>query len=235
MAASLRTRKPVVGEVHRVAIVAEVRVYREGLAQVLRGIPRVSVVATACGADAVSTVRAHHPEVVLLDMAVPDRLHVARALGAMTNAPAVIALALDADGDEVLECVEAGVRGYVVRDASVEDVVAAVESVGRGEVLCSPRIVATMVRRLAALAAPATSQHSVLTAREQEILILIGQNRSNKEIARALGIELGTVKSHVHNIYEKLKVHRRGEAAERARGVAAPPDAFPHEAFRQLS
>jgi two-component system nitrate/nitrite response regulator NarL len=209
----------------RVLIVAEIRLYREGLAQMLRAEPEIDVLATARGADeAVKALREAAPDIVLLDMAIPDNTWLVRALVAAVPGTRVVALAVPEIEREVLACAEAGVAGYVTRDASIEDVVAAVVSAARGEVLCSPRMVATLFERVATLALEASpaSIESRLTARELEILDLIDQGLSNKEIARRLTIELSTVKNHVHNILDKLNVSRRSEAAARRReGQAA--------------
>jgi DNA-binding NarL/FixJ family response regulator len=204
----------------RVLIVAEIRLYREGLAQMLRAEPEIDVLATARGADeAVKALREAAPDIVLLDMAIPDNTWLVRALVAAVPGTRVVALAVPEIEREVLACAEAGVAGYVTRDASIEDVVAAVVSAARGEVLCSPRMVATLFERVATLALEASpaSIESRLTSRELEILDLIDQGLSNKEIARRLTIELSTVKNHVHNILDKLNVSRRSEAAARRR------------------
>ena len=204
----------------RVLIVAEIRLYREGLAAMLRAESEgIDVVATAAGADdAVRGLRDLSPDIVLLDMA-PDNAWLVRALEAAVPGTRVVALAVPENEREVLACAEAGVAGFVTRDASVEDVAAAVESAARGEVLASPRMVATLFARIATLALERSPEsiESRLTARELEILNLIDQGLSNKEIARRLTIELSTVKNHVHNIFEKLNVSRRSEAAARRR------------------
>src|SRR5439155_827652 len=108
------------------------------------------------------------------------------------------------------------------REASIDDLVTVIESVARGEAICSPRVAAGLLRRVAALAAGHGGDlpRAQLTNREREIVRLIDNGLSNKEIARALGIEVATVKNHVHNILEKLQVHRRGEAAARVRGTS---------------
>jgi DNA-binding NarL/FixJ family response regulator len=206
----------------RVLIVAHIRLYREGLAAMLRGERRIEVVGAATGADeAVAAVRAHRPDVVLLDTAIPDNVWIVRALVAAEPGTKVVALAVPDVERELLACAEAGVAGYVTREGSVEDLVEAVESVARGEMLCSPRMAATLLQRVATLALEQSPEaiEARLTARELEILDLIDQGLSNKEISRRLTIELSTVKNHVHNILEKLNVSRRGEAAARARGV----------------
>src|SRR5262245_26085623 len=191
----------------------------------LRGEPGMDVAATASGVDeAVRALREHEPDVVLIDMAIPDNTWVVRALVAAVPGTRVVALAVPEVEREVLACAEAGVAGYVTRDGSLEDVVAAVESAARGELLCSPRMAATLFQRVATLALERSPEsiESRLTTRELEILDLIDQGLSNKEIARRLTIELSTVKNHVHNILEKLNVSRRSEAAARARAEREP-------------
>jgi DNA-binding NarL/FixJ family response regulator len=125
----------------------------------------------------------------------------------------IVALGVpDVEGD-VLACAEAGIAGYVTREASLEELVAVVRSAVQGELRCSPRIAAGLLRRLSALSEHGPSAPRVrLTARQREIVRLIGQDLSNKEIAHRLGIEVATVKNHVHNLLEKLNVHRRTAA-----------------------
>jgi DNA-binding NarL/FixJ family response regulator len=110
----------------------------------------------------------------------------------------------------------------VAREGSVHDLVDAVERAARGELQCSPQVAGTLIRRLAwRAAAGATLIPSPLTARESEIVRLIDEGLSNKEIAVRLGIEVATVKNHVHNLLEKLRVRRRSEAAARLRVLPA--------------
>jgi DNA-binding NarL/FixJ family response regulator len=187
--------------------------------------PEIEVVATAAGADeAVRALREQQPDIVLLDVAIPENAWLVRGLVAAVPGTRVVALAVPEAEQDVLMWAEAGVAGYVTREASVEDVVAAVQAVARGEVLCSPRMVATLFQRIATLALERSPQsiESRLTSRELEILDLIDQGLSNKEIARRLTIEVSTVKNHVHNILDKLNVSRRAEAAARVRAARTP-------------
>jgi two-component system, NarL family, nitrate/nitrite response regulator NarL len=209
----------------RILVVAEIRLYREGLTEMLGDEPGLEIVAAVAGADdAVRALRELRPDIVLLDMAIPDNAWLVRAMVAAVPGTRVVALAVPEIEREVLACAEAGVAGYVTRDGSLEDVVAAVESAARGEMLCSPRMAATLFQRIATMALESSpaSIESRLTTRELQILDLIDQGLSNKEIARRLTIELSTVKNHVHNILEKLNVSRRSEAAARARAERAP-------------
>jgi DNA-binding NarL/FixJ family response regulator len=118
---------------------------------------------------------------------------------------------------ELLRFAEAGIAGYVTRTASSADLVTAIESADRGEAVCSPRAAAALLDHVANLAADAAEPDGALTARELEILALIDEGLSNKEIAGRLFISVPTVKSHVHNILRKLGASRRGQAAARVR------------------
>lgn len=155
------------------------------------------------------------PNVVLLDMETRDSSAIIRDLKhSAPHVPIVAVGVSDADA-HVLACMEAGADGYVDREGSLETLIAAIESAARGELHCSPRVAGGLLRRLAALAcarepiAPAGQ----LTVREGQIVQLIVQNLSNKEIASRLGIEVATVKNHVHNLLEKLNVRRRVDVA----------------------
>jgi DNA-binding NarL/FixJ family response regulator len=122
----------------------------------------------------------------------------------------------------VLEWAEVGASGYVPRDASLTDLVAAIERTARGELQCSAQVAAGMIRRVWALAKVAGDREvpagsTPLTPREREIMRLIDQGMSNKDIARHLGIGVATAKSHVHHILEKLHVRGRSQAAARMR------------------
>lgn len=215
----------------QILILTDIRLYREGLAQVLTRDQRVGVCGAACDLQtALTTIEDERPDVVLIDLAMSDSLAAVRAIRLLHGGAKVVALGVPEIEDEVLACAEAGVAGYVPREAGVGELVAAIESVGRGELLCSPRVAAALRERLTILA---DSQGPVridarLTARETEILGLVERGLSNKDIARQLGIEIATVKNHVHNVLDKLHVHRRGLAAARMR--ATPPRRAPSHA-----
>lgn len=204
-----------------VLIVCEIRLYRDGLQRSLDQRRSLEVVGTAASADdALVELEALCPEVVLLDTSLSGATQLIGALLEQAPLVRVVVLGVAEEPHAVLECVEAGAAAYVPRDASLEDLTAAVEAAARGEVLCSPEIAGSLCRRVAALAGERAQQPdvAVLTQREREILALIERGKSNKEIARDLSVKLPTVKNHVHNILEKLGVNGRGAAAALARG-----------------
>jgi two-component system, NarL family, nitrate/nitrite response regulator NarL len=210
------------GIVIEVLVVAGVRFYRDGIAAALSADPRFGVVGTASDVrEAAARFELLHPDVVLLDLASADAPALVRSLLESAPAARVVALGVREAEDDVLPLAEAGVAGYVTRDGSVEDLLATVESVAAGETICSPRITATLLRRVALLArdrrAEEPNPERDLTSRERQIVALIDEGLSNKEIATRLRIELATVKNHVHNILDKLHVRRRGEAAAAVR------------------
>lgn len=209
----------------RVLVVADVRMYREGIAGALRAATGVEVVAALSRAPA--DLAGLHPDIVLHDVSRPHSLDTVRRLLSSVHDVKVIVIALDEHEPELLAYAEAGVSGYVTCEQSMRDVVDAVAAVGRGEMICTPRMAAVLVGHIATLAGAretgASSARSALTPREVEIVGLIDRGMSNKEIGRALHIEVATVKNHVHNVLEKLGVARRGEAVARLRVLRAMP------------
>lgn len=204
----------------RVLILAEVGVHREALARSLGRNSHCDVVAAAAGVEeAVAALEEAGPEVVLVDMPTPSGVDAVRVLVAAAPEIKIVALAVPEVEPDVIAFAEAGASGYVAREGSIDDLVAAVESVARGECLLSPDIAAKLFRRVATLAREPRLEpiQETLTARELDVLRLIEQGLSNKEIATALSIQVPTVKNHVHSVLEKLNVRRRTAAAARAR------------------
>ena len=203
-----------------ILVASDVRLYSEGLRHCLTQSGRFHVVGVADHPSTViSSAEALQPLVVLLDQTMSDGLDQVRRLQRVSSHPKVIALGMPDQEEMLLEWAEAGVSGFVPRDASVEDLVSTVESAVRGEFHCTAKLAGTLLRRLACRPSAASiwGAGERLTPRESEIVGLIDGGLSNKEIAVRLGIEVATVKNHVHNLLEKLRVRRRGEAAARLR------------------
>jgi DNA-binding NarL/FixJ family response regulator len=200
----------------RVLVVASIRLYREGLAQALDRREDLCVVGTAADRqEAAARIRELRPRIVLLDMTTPESQMIPREAASLVPDLRVVALGVAEVEADVLACAEAGLAGYVPREASLDDLVAALRSTARGEVRCSAELLGSLWRRVASLSAkpPPGAPPTFLTRREREIARLIDRDLSNKEIAHELGIEVATVKNHIHNLLEKLGVHRRTEAA----------------------
>jgi two-component system, NarL family, nitrate/nitrite response regulator NarL len=196
-----------------VLVCASVRIYRDGVADGLRH-AGLTVVGTAARlAEAGALARDLRPEILLVDVSA-EEIEGLRALGAAAGETILVALGVPEQEESVIACAEAGVAAFVTRDCSLEELVAILESALRGETVCSPRMARALLGRVAALAAAREPEPSatLLTAREAEILDLIDEGLSNKQIAARLFIELPTVKNHVHSILAKLNVSRRAEA-----------------------
>ena len=190
----------------RLIIISENRLYREGLAHLLGAQPALDVVGTA-GAAA-------RP---------PGLRSVAELRRLRVDLPVIVVSVPELEGI-VVQCAEIGVSGYVTTSGSADELVAAARGVARGEVVCPAGVAAVLARRVAALAnqrrEPAGDAR--LTLREREILRLIDDGLSNKEIAQRLSLQTKTVKNHVSNILAKLGVANRAAAAAALRGSEDP-------------
>jgi DNA-binding NarL/FixJ family response regulator len=200
-------------------LISDVRLHREALEQMLQRVGTLEVVATAgSGAEALEKTGALAPGVALIDVARPQAFGVAKQLARVAESTRIVVLGVPEDESDVISCAEIGIGGYVPREASAVELIAAIESAARGEVRCSPRIAGVLFRKIAALSKErrAAGHEVALTGREAQILELLEQGLSNKMISRHLGIELATVKNHVHSVLAKLGVRRRAQVASLA-------------------
>lgn len=208
----------------RVFVLSDVRFYREGLERVLAANEELAVLGTAAGTDeGLQVVAEIQPEVVLLDTAMADGVWMAHQLAQTAPGTKIVALAVPQAEEDLIALVEAGVLGYVTREQSVDEVVAAIVSAGREETACSPQLRTLVVKRIRSLVSERRPEVRVrLTRRQGEILDLIAHGLSNKEIAHELSIERATVKNHVHSILEKLHVQTRAAAVAEMRLWGGP-------------
>jgi DNA-binding NarL/FixJ family response regulator len=207
-----------------VFVLVSVRLYRDGIADALRRDPRFRVVGCA---DSLETAQAElaelplEPAVALVDLGMHGGVGVTRVLCADWPDLRIVALAVREADEDVVRWAEAGVAGIVSREATLAELLNAVEAAARDQVITSPAVAGALLRRVSFVAHEShLADAPMLTRREREIVRLIGRGLSNKEIATVLRIELPTVKNHVHNILEKLRVGGRSEAvsAAQARG-----------------
>jgi DNA-binding NarL/FixJ family response regulator len=196
----------------RLLVVDDHPVVRQGLRTFLGSRDGLEVVAEAAdGEEAVRKARAIRPDVVLLDLQMPGMGGV-EALGllrALDDPPAVLVLTSFADADQVVPAVRAGAAGYLLKDVDPADLEEAVRAVHRGESLLHPRVAGAVMAEVSAPSVPSVQ----LTARERDVLALIADGRTNRQIARRLGVAEKTVKTHVSNLLGKLGVADRTQAA----------------------
>jgi len=218
-----------------ILVVSDIKIYCEGLHRIFAGVDAVNVVGAVSTREAALALAAkHQPHVVLLDMTMASSCALARELVAGTRSK-VVALAVPHDDLGIRRCAEAGITAYVLRESSTEELVEAVKQAAQGGCYCPPRIVASILRMIESQAAapqelPRETARPIveasddcaavsplpgslrLTPREQQIVPLLAEGLTNKEIARELCIEVSTVKNHVHNILIKLEVRSRSQA-----------------------
>ena len=218
----------------RIVVAGDIRLYRDGVALHLAHEPEFGVVGVACDrSELMRRVREERPAIVVLDMAMAESLEAVRELWREAPDVSVIAITVPELEGAVIACAEAGIAGYVLREGSLDDLRRAIDSVARGESIVSPKMAASLLRRVSTLAADRAAPPAIeeLTVREREIVGLIEQGLANKQIAARLNIELATVKNHVHRILEKLDVTRRGEIAARLRHQGASSPGFQLESW----
>lgn len=198
-------------------IVSEVRFLRECLAEILDRDPDLQVHGTSpSAAHTFETAQAVRPELILLDAAFPRGCELIRQLRSLVPETQVVAIAVAETEENILAWAEAGIAGYVPNTASLEDFTSLLKQISRGEQSCSTRIAGSLLRSIAGaeqLGRCRAPPVVCLTAREIEVLRLIGAGLSNKDISRRLCISLGTTKSHVHSVLGKMKLRHRSEVA----------------------
>lgn len=208
----------------RVLIIHRNCLFREGLAFVLAQQPTIAVVGSVAEASAVlGELEKLRPDVIILDLYLPGREGVeeAQRIRAVFPDAKIVIIGLDNAQSDILACIEAGGAGCLPQDASVEDLLNNIQAVAAGEALCSPKVAGLLFSRIREAGRERdlrqVSGLPGLTRREHEIMRLIAEGLSNKEIAVRLQIEVQTVKNHVHNILDKLHLDDRRAAARYAR------------------
>lgn len=214
-----------------VLLCIESRVYREGLIQLLNTHPDFDIVTACSTLNEVANVMSHHDySVLLLDVSnckdAQNRDQTVHSAFNQAGHCPVVVLGLDDDDHEVLASLEAGAAGCVTRDQSFEELVSVFQAADRKELLCTPKVTRRLQERLCMLSRIRQQVDRVgrLSRQEQSVAGFLERAMSNKQIARELGLEVSTVKNHVHNILLKLSVTNRSEAAAliRACGPVQP-------------
>ena len=198
----------------RVLVVDDHPLFRTGLTGLLETVPDIEVVGQAGDGDAaVSRAVELEPDVVLMDLNLPTTpgLEATRRIVAAVPGCAVLVLTMVADDASVVAALRVGARGYVLKEAGQDEVLAAIRTVAAGGAVFGPGVAARLLDR------PAPGAE--LTRRESEVLALLARGSTNSEIARELGVSLKTVQNHVSSVLAKLQVRDRTQAVLRVRGL----------------
>lgn len=199
----------------KVLLVDDHVVMREALEALLEKEAYISVIGGAGnGREALAMVQDLSPDVVVMDVSMPELngIEAARRISVMENAPGIIALSMHSRRSCVSEALRAGARGYVLKEAAADELRAAIEAVSSGKTYLSPGIADVAVDALVSNDPTSRSPaYTLLTAREREILQLLAEGKTTKEIARHLKVSVSTVETHRSNTMAKLKLHSVAE------------------------
>jgi len=203
-----------------VFLLAENRLLREALAKIVKKKADVNVVGDASFClQAVEQIVAAGPDVLVLDSATYladiEFLHEVRRLLSELK---LLMIGMDPDEQTFLQAIRAGAVGYVLKDASASDVISAIRAVAQGEGICPPRLCRFMFDQMAQRSKYSTTTRvriqEGLTRREQQLVPLIAQGLTNKEIAKQLNLSEQTIKNHIHRIIQKVGSHDRMSVGE---------------------
>jgi DNA-binding NarL/FixJ family response regulator len=191
----------------RVVLADDHALVRDGLRAVLAREPDIQVVGEAAdGRDALRVVETAKPDVAVLDLSMPllNGLDVARQLVAQERGPRAILITMHAEDRYVLDALRAGVRGYVLKKQAAADLVRAIREVAEGRVYLSPGVGAAVADAIRT-GGPASDER--LTPREREVLQLVAEGKTTKEIAAILGVSVKTADAHRTHLMQKLDIH----------------------------
>jgi two-component system, NarL family, response regulator NreC len=191
-------------------------IVRRGLRSLIECDPTLEVVAEAAdGMEALRLAAEHKPDILVVDIGMPklNGIEVAARAQKLTPTPAVIILTMHTDESYILRALNAGARAYLLKDATDEDLMPAIRAVSAGKPYFSPTVTAVLVedymRQLQSRGL--TDSFHLLTDREKEVLQLLAEGRSNKEVAALLELGLSTVETHRGNLMQKLNLHNTAE------------------------
>jgi DNA-binding NarL/FixJ family response regulator len=200
------------------ALIEDNRLVREGITSLLNQLPDLKVVAATSSAD-LSLLGKVNPQVVLLDLGLRngDSLRIAETVRTEFPDARVIVMDLLPVHEDIVEFVHAGVSGFIMKDATLEDLVSTIRLVAQGTNVLPPQMTSSLFSEIArnavAKGRPQLIEAVRMTPRERQVVNLIAEGLSNKQIAARLHIATHTVKSHVRNIMEKLTLHTRLQIA----------------------
>ncbi len=207
------------GEI-RILLVDDHAVVRQGLRSLLELEADFRVVGEAAnGAAGLDLIHDRRPDVVLLDLKLPDMdgAEVCRAAAGLCQEAAILILTAVSSGPDVLKCIDAGARGYILKDVDITELARTIRAIHRGESVLDSHVTSAVLER-ARNQTRGPVPGGALTEREQEIVQLVARGLTNKEIGKELFMSPSTVKFHISDIMQKLEVRRRAQIAFKAAG-----------------
>jgi DNA-binding NarL/FixJ family response regulator len=211
----------------RVLIADDHPLFREGMRGRLDRVADIAVVGEAASGDeAVELAHKLEPDIILMDIKMPglNGIEATREIQRANPQIGILVLTMFEDDDSVFAAMRAGAKGYLLKDSGGEGVVHAIRAVASGEAVFGPGVAERMIGFFSAPRAAPKRAFPELTEREEEVLSLVAQGKSNREIARQLFVSLKTVRNHVSNILLKLQVADRAQAVIRARDAGMGRD-----------
>ena len=203
-----------------ILLVEDNRLLRDGIKALINAQPDLKIAATSEGnQDVLIKARTLNPQVILMDMGLRNEngVHVVATLTKILPQIKVIGMGLVPSQLDIVELVQAGAVGFILKDATIDNVLSTIRSVARGEKVLPPMLTGSLFSHVVEHAQPRGKRELAnavrMTKREREIIVLIAEAMSNKEIADRLNLSTYTVKSHIHNILEKMALHSRLEIA----------------------
>lgn len=200
----------------RILLADDHKVLRQGMAQALDAQPDMCVVAQADnGQEAVHLAQAHQPDVALIDVNMPemDGIEATRQIADSSSQTGIIILTMHRDRDIVVKAIKAGASGYLLKEVELEEVLAAIRAVARGEAVMDPAIAGRVLAELRTIHLDTPSPETELPERDMEILRLLAKGLSNQDIAKQLHIAEKTVRNRLTIIYRTLHLENRTQAA----------------------
>ena len=211
LSAMAATRKRAKAVEITIVLADDHHVVRQGMAAIIATEPGLRVIGEACdGEQALALCAKLKPDVLVLDLRMPvlDGFEVVKRLIAVDPAACILVMTTYDTDEDIWRCLRAGAKGYLLKDASQPEIITAIRTVARGESFTTPLLAVKLAQRAAA---------PELTPRESEVLQLLAGGKTNKEIAAALNVEAGTIKTHLKSLFTKLSATTRTEAAKIAR------------------
>jgi DNA-binding NarL/FixJ family response regulator len=204
----------------KVLIADDHRLFRDGLRTLLEKQKNINIVGeTKDGPETVTAANKLHPDIILMDISMPglNGIETARKISAQSDSTKILMLSMHSDRRYVTESLKAGAVGYLLKDSAFEELITAIHAVSENGIYLSPKINDSVIKEYIAVAKGSPkSSFSILSAREREVLQILAEGRTTKEIAISLNVSVKTIETHRKQIMDKLDIHSIAELTKYA-------------------